>query len=167
MSEQKVEIKEPTRTTLVKWVVDFVKTKAPAAGSTVPREEVANLTGLEWESEELRFVLIEAKRVLYRGRPAYEFQITEAGLYVFTEEERVAELSRRQREAKNRHREVLASAATIDPTALGETARRDLDHAQRTSLHLYEQAKRAARSRWLRGKGDAPALEGGDPKKTG
>lgn len=143
------EVREPTRATLTRWVVEWVRVAAPAACSTIQRSDIESLTGLPWESKDLRFVLVAAKQELYRGLPAYEFKITDSGLYLLSHEERAHELTRRRREAVARHRESIASAATIDANQLPDTAKRVLENEQRIALHLYEESKKAARKKWL------------------
>ena len=149
------EVREPTRATLVQWVVDHVRERKPAPGETIPCADVEALTGLEWKTEDLTFVLISAKPVLYRGSPPYEWRVTNQGLVILSDAERAGELKRRGRQSRSLNREIIASAATIDRAKLTANEVRALEHAERMALHLYEQSKKMARPRFIEGKADA------------
>lgn len=155
---KKGDIRDPSRAVLAEWVVDWIIATAPAPSTLVTKEDIEALTGLKWDSKDLKFVLLAAKPKLYRTT-RYEWRVTEKGLYMLNPDERKDELYRRQRESLSRHRETLASAATIPVEELSPQGRAEVEHARRVALHLYEEGKRALRKNWLNGGEEAKKIE--------
>ncbi len=155
---KKGDVREPSRAVLAEWVVDWIIATAPKPSTLVLREDIEQLTGLKWDSQDLKFVLIAAKPKLYRTT-RHEWRVTDKGLYMLNADERKDELYRRQRESLSRHRETLASAATIPMDELTAQGRAEVEHAKRVALHLYEEGKRALRKKWLNGGDEAKKIE--------
>ena len=150
---------EPNRRILVDWVVDWIIAASPPDSQQIPAVEIEKVTGLRWGSVDLKFVLMAAKRKLYHAT-RFEWRVTETGIYMLSPAERKDELYRRERESLNRHREVLASSATIPLEALTAQERSEVEHAQRVALHLYEESKKAMRKKWLGGGKKPLEIEG-------
>lgn len=139
-------LREPTRSNRIRWLVEYVRGKAPVPLSTITVAEVEKVTGLAWGTDDLRVgVLIEAKKALYRGLPPYEWRVTAEGLFFLDDPARVIELRRREREALARYREVLASSQTINRNALTTEQAAELDRSTAASLRAYNEAKLSLR----------------------
>lgn len=158
-TSKKLEIREPSRTVLVDWVVDWILATQPKDSTLVPAKEIEDLTGLKWDSKDLKFILMAAKRKLYHTT-RYEWGLRENGIYMLSPSERKNELYRRERESLSRHREVIASAATIPVEELTSQERSEVEHARRVALHLYEEGKKSMRAKWIPSSSPPKGIEG-------
>lgn len=142
---KKAEVKEPSRKVLTEWLVSFIRDRKPEPKTYITPQEVEGETGVSYEDEELHFALIDAKKQLYRGTPAYEFRVTKEGLLFLDDEGRVGELGRRIRSSRNLLAEAHESQKTINEAALDENGKRRLERTRAVTLHLLNEAHRASR----------------------
>lgn len=158
--DEKTEVREPSRHTLVSWVVDWIVAADPKEGTTVPKTDIEQLTGLKWASAELCFVLIQANAKL-RGSTHYEWSVTKDGLYMLTDAERVDRNGLEQRRRLQASRRAMERAGTIRREKLSPAARADLECQARLALQAYEHEKRIAKNERLLGGKPPEKDEGG------
>lgn len=139
---------EPNNSILSDWVFDWIVATNPRDSALIPKKEIEDLVGLSWDSKTLSFVLVAAKRKLYTTT-RFEFSVTEGGLYMLSPSERKEANNRRLRESLNRTKAVIASSATIPLEKLTTQERAEVEHARRVALHLYEEARRTMRRKWI------------------